>query len=84
MQEASLILSIISLIMSIAAICWLIGKQLSTHSVQMVPIDPFKNNPMFSESGETGQMGTKFAEQFRDFETATSDEIAGMAKRKLV
>lgn len=82
MEAASLILSTISIVLSISSIVFLLAKHFSTHSVQMVPIDPFKNNPMFSESGETGQMGTKFAEQFRDFETATSDEIAGLTKRK--
>lgn len=38
---AALILSIISLIMSIACLCWLIGKQLSSHQITYMPADNF-------------------------------------------
>jgi len=41
MELAAIILSTISLVLSIASISWLIGKQLSSH--QITYIDPMQN-----------------------------------------
>ena len=53
---AALILSIISLIMSIACLVFLLAKQLSTHQVQLVPADNFAplSKPMGNDFAEIG------------------------------
>lgn len=70
MEVASLILSVISLVLSIVAIVWLLSKQLSTHKIQMVPIDPLK------EMGEPNQMGNNLFDAFRELgDPVDSDEL---------
>lgn len=82
MEVASVIISTLALIISIAALTWQMAKHFSTHQIQMVPIDPFKDN---SEPG--GQVGKDFAEQFRDLGDPIDQEelerIAMMKKKKL-
>lgn len=69
MIHAALILSIIALLMSMASIIWLLAKQFSTHQIQMVPVDPFKDSL-------PGQIGKPFAEDFREIgDPVDSDEL---------
>jgi hypothetical protein len=73
---AALILSIISLILSIASIVWLLAKQLSTHQVSMVPIDPFKDS--FPK-----EIGKEQLDDFRDLgEPIDQEEFEYLNKRK--
>lgn len=53
---AALILSIIALIISIACLCWLIGKQLSSHQITYLPADNFAPlaKPMGNDFAEIG------------------------------
>lgn len=62
MELAALIISVIALIAALAALTWLIAKQLSTHQIQMVPVDPFKG--MESLAGST--VGSPMSEVFRE------------------
>ena len=39
MIEAALIISVISLMLSMASITWLLAKHLSSHTIQMVPLE---------------------------------------------
>lgn len=73
---AAIILSTISLIMSMASIIWLLAKQLSTHKVSMVPIDPFKDS--FPK-----EMGKNPMDEFRDLgEPIDQEEFEYLNKRK--
>ncbi len=76
MEIASLILSIISLIASLACLVIMLAKNFfSTHQVQLQPIDPFKD--MFP-----GEMGKK-VDPFVDFDIPLSqDEVDELKGKK--
>jgi hypothetical protein len=77
MELAAIIISTISLLLSMASIIWLLAKQLSTHNIQMVPVDPFK------DMTEPSQIGKNFMDEFRDLDNPiTADELASLAKRR--
>lgn len=62
MELASLIISVIAFLIASASLIWHLAKQLSTHQIQMVPVDPFKG--MESIAGNT--VGSPMAEAFRE------------------
>ena len=72
MLIASLILSTIALICSLTSLTWLIAKQLSTHQIQMVPVDPFKS--LGFENPLAGKMGKDPMEDFREIGTPIDEE----------
>ncbi len=75
MEIAAIILSTISLILSIACLCWLIGQKLSTHQVQMVAVDPFKD-------GMPSEIGKKIFDEFRDIgDPIDQDELERLNKK---
>lgn len=78
MEIAALILSVISLIISIACLVLMLAKNFfSTHQVQMVPVDPFKDSM-------PGEMGQKIFSQFRDIDMpVTQEEIDELKGKKL-
>ena len=65
MEIASLILSSIALVCSLASLTWLIAKQISSHSVQLVPVDDvFK-----------GKKAESFFDQFKEIGDKTPKPI---------
>lgn len=77
MEIAALILSVIALLCSICCLVIMLAKNFfSTHSVQMVPVDPFKDM-MPSEIGK-GQM-----DPFQDIDLPlTQEDIDKLKGRK--
>lgn len=72
MELAALILSVISLISSLACLVLMLAKNFfSKHSLQMIPMDPFK-----SDLTEPGQIGNNLFDGFRDLgEPVDSEEL---------
>lgn len=82
MEIAALILSILSLIASLACLVIMLAKNFfSTHQVQMVPIDPIK------DMTEPGQIGSNFFDAFRDLgdpiPSEEMEQIDLLRKRKI-
>ncbi len=81
MEIASLIMSIIALIFSIANMVWLLAKHFSSHSIQYVPAPSMGQDPL-SEI-----MGKDPRKEFRELgEPLDDDELSyidDMKKRKL-
>lgn len=72
---ACLIISTMSFLMSTAALVWLLAKHLSTHNIQMVPVDPFKN--------EFGPMGKDPLKDFREIgDPIDPDDLKDFMKNK--
>lgn len=71
MDLAALILSVISLIASLACLVLMLAKNFfSKHSVQMVPVDPIK------DMTEPGQVGNNLFDAFRDLgDPVDSEEL---------
>lgn len=61
MEIASLILSVIAVLMSGASLIWMLAKHMSTHTIQYV--DPFQKS-----MDNIATMGKDPLEQFRDIE----------------
>ncbi len=80
MDLASLLISTLSLIISIAAIVWLLAKHFSTHQIQMVPVDnPFSQglDPM------PQQIGKPMMSEYRDLgDPISQDEMEDMLRQK--
>lgn len=75
MEIAAIILATISLIMSMASLTWLLAKHFSSHNIQMVPIDPFKD-------GMPQEMGKKIFDEFRDLgDPVDQDELDRLNKK---
>ncbi|HEY8272151.1 MAG TPA: hypothetical protein VIG33_14775 [Pseudobdellovibrionaceae bacterium] len=62
MELAAFIIAVIALIVSLASLTWLIAKQLSTHQVQLVPVDPFAQFDPGKVGAKTSPMGDDFKE----------------------
>lgn len=76
MELAAIILSTISLILSMACIIWMLAKHFSTHQIQYVPLDPFKDSL-------PKEMGKDQLEDFRDLgEPIDQEEFEYLNKRK--
>jgi hypothetical protein len=54
---AALIISVLALIIGLASLTWQLAKQLSTHKIQMVPVDPLQG---------WGQMGKPMVDEFKE------------------
>lgn len=79
METASLILSVISLIISLFCIIWLLSKHFSTHQVQLV--DPFEKI-MNGHDPIDGKPGKKMMSEYADLESFKGDEdIPQVTKR---
>ena len=78
MEIAALILSVIALLCSLACLVIMLAKNFfSTHQVQMVPVDPFKDM-IPSEIGK-GQM-----DPYQDLDLPLSEEEIDQLKGKKV
>lgn len=77
MEIAALILSTIALIASLSCLVIMLAKNFfSTHQVQMVPVDPFKD--MMG-----GEMGTNKMDPYQDLDVILNqDEIDNLKGRK--
>ena len=61
--------------MSMASLTWLLAKHFSSHNIQMVPIDPFKD-------GMPQEMGKKIFDEFRDLgDPVDQDELDRLNKK---
>lgn len=61
MELAALIISVIALMISIPSMVWLLAKQMSTHQIQMVPVDSITNTPQNIQADPIGDL-------YRDFD----------------
>jgi|WetSurMetagenome_2_1015567.scaffolds.fasta_scaffold1141351_2 hypothetical protein len=78
MDIASLIISIVSLLLSISSLVWLLAKQLSSHTIQYV--DPFAGK---GQDPLTEQMGKDPTKEFRELgEPLDDDEISYMEEMR--
>lgn len=75
MELAAIILSVISLLASLACLVIMLAKNFfSTHQVQLQPVD---------FSGEPSQIGKPFQDAFREFDAPLlAEELEALAKRK--
>jgi hypothetical protein len=63
-EIAALIISVLSLVLSVASISWMIAKQLSTHTIQLQPVDSLFNPAM----------GKKIGSDFKEFDAPMDDD----------
>ena len=77
MELAAIILSVISLLASLACLVIMLAKNFfSTHVVQM-------ENPFKHLDGEPSQIGKPFQDAFREFDAPLlAEELEALAKRK--
>lgn len=71
MELASLIISILALLIGGSSLVWQLAKHFSTHKIQMVPVDVATGQ--MAPSPATKQIGRKLGAEYRDFETGITD-----------